>query len=302
MSPFPGTRLLLPGLAALVFGLALALGLAAPAFAASSTTVEGVYALDGIKQQVAGTLIATEAGSSTDLKLDVSFRRTAEKNPLKRYDSELSKEMHIIAVSDDLSTMLHHHVGHVIDGHGQDRIRFPAPGLYHIYVDAAPKTIGQQVLRFDLAVGGEAAAPMTSRPLGAPETEVTQGLYTLAFDRLDLPAGQPAMLELSITEHGKPARDLHPYLGVPAHAVLVGAESLDYIHIHPMAQNEMHEPPMAGMQGMMTGHEHETAVVESEPSHLRFHLQVPKPGAYRLWLQFIGGRTLYTVPFVLVAK
>ena len=270
------------------------LGLGGRASAASST-IEGVYALDGVKQQVAGELVATPMGTSTDLKLDISFRRMQEKNALKRYETELTKEMHVIAVSDDLTIMLHHHVAHVIDGHGQDRMRFPRPGLYHIYVDAAPKTIGQQVMRFDLTIGDDPATPLISRPLGMPVTEVTQGLYTLDFDRLGIKAGEPAMLTLRITELGKPAHDLQPFLGVGAHIVLIGAETLDYLHVHPMEADD--HPMEMGGQSTAIGNDE-----KPDPSVLKFHIMASKPGPYRLWVQFIGGRTVYTVPFVAVVK
>jgi hypothetical protein len=275
--------------------------------AAASTVVEGVFALIGGKQQVAGELVATPASTPTDLKLDISFHRVAETNALKRYDTELNRQMHVIAISDDLGVFMHHHVTHVVDGHGQVRMAFPQPGLYHIFVDAAPKTIGQQVLRFDLTVGDDPVTPMISRPLGTPETSAKSGLYTLDFDQLDLKAGQPGQLTLHITEYGKPARDLHDYLGVPAHIVLVGAETLAYAHVHPLGAD------MAGM-GTMAMDKHDDA--ESDASDmsmpggdtpiaspdLTLHVPPLPAGPYKLWVQFMGGRTLYTVPFVAVVR
>lgn len=268
----------------------------APVFAA--TTVEGVFALIGGTQQVAGELTATPAATSTDLKLDISLHRVAEKNALKRYDSEMNRQMHVIAISDDLSVFMHHHVAHVIDGHGQVRMVFPAPGLYHIFVDAAPKTIGQQVLRFDLTVGDEPVTPLISRSVGAPETTARSGLYTVTFDRLDLAAGEPTRLALHIAEHGKPAQDLHAYLGVAAHIVLIGTESMRYAHVHPLAD-------MAGME--MPKHDGADTAMPADddrpvPADLTLHVPPLPPGSYKLWVQFIGGRTLYTVPFVAVVK
>ena len=291
-------RCWLPAALALLFA-------AGPAQAA--TTIEGVFALIGGKQQVAGELVATPAATPNDLKLDISFHRVAETNALKRYDTELNRQMHVIAISDDLSVFMHHHVAHVIDGHGQVRMVFPQPGLYHIYVDAAPKTIGQQVLRFDLTVGDDPATPLLSRPLGTPETSGKSGLYTLDFDQLDLKAGQASQLILHISEHGKPARDLHEYLGVPAHIVLIGAQSLAYAHVHPLGGD------MAGMK--MDSHDEGGAEHDStpdmsmppgddppSPSDLTLHVPALPAGPYKLWVQFMGGRTLYTVPFVAVVK
>jgi len=273
--------------------------LAMPARAA--TTIDGVFALIGGKQQVAGELVATPAATPTDLKLDISFHRVAETNALKRYDTELNRQMHVIAISDDLSVFLHHHVSHVIDGHGQVRMMFPAPGLYHIFVDAAPKTIGQQVLRFDLNVGDDPATPLISRPLGMPEILAKSGLYTVQFDRLDLKSGEASQLVLHISEHGKPAKDLHEFLGVPAHVVVIGAESLDYAHVHPMAAD------MGGMaMAKHDGAEPEMPAPEDDdqpvPADLTLHVPALPAGPYKLWVQFMGGRTLYTVPFVAVVK
>jgi hypothetical protein len=282
---------------------ALALAFAAGQ-AEAATTIDGVFALIGGKQQVAGELVATPASTPNDLKLDISFHRVAETNALKRYDTELSQQMHVIAISDDLGVFMHHHVAHVIDGHGQVRMVFPQPGLYHIYVDAAPKTIGQQVLRFDLTVGDDPATPLMSRPLGTPETSAKSGLYTLDFDHLDLKAGQSSQLTLHISEHGKPARDLHNYLGVPAHIVLIDAESLGYAHVHPLGGD------VAGMK--MDAHDEGGADMSDmsmppgddppSPSDLTLHVPALPAGPYKLWVQFMGGRTLYTVPFVAVVK
>ena len=272
--------------------------------AAASTTVEGVFALIDGKQQVAGELVATPASSPTDLKLDISFHRVAETNALKRYDTELNRQMHVIAISDDLGVFMHHHVAHVIDGHGQVRMMFPQPGLYHIFVDAAPTTIGQQVMRFDLTIGDDPAAPLISRPLGAPVTRARSGLYTVDFDQLDLRAGQSNELTLHIAEHGRPAQDLHNFLGVPAHIVLIGADSLAYAHVHPMAAD------MPGMamdkreEGEDAGPDMSMPPSDAPPAPADLTLHVPPlpAGRYKLWVQFLGGRTLYTVPFAAVVK
>jgi|HubBroStandDraft_1064217.scaffolds.fasta_scaffold00266_13 hypothetical protein len=285
-----------PWLVAVLAAVLWALCPAQPATAAT-TTVEGVFALIGGTQQVAGELVATPAARPTDLKLDISFHRTAEKNALKRYDTELNRQMHVIAISDDLGVFMHHHVAHVIDGHGQVRIVFPAAGLYHIFVDAAPKTIGQQVLRFDLTVGEEPVPPLISRPLGAPETTARSGLYTVRFDRLDLAAGETSELELHISEHGKPAKDLHDYLGVAAHVVLVGAQTLTYAHIHPMAG-----PDMAIHDGAEPAMPMEESESQTAPADVTLHLPPLPAGPYKFWVQFLGGRTLYTVPFVALVK
>jgi hypothetical protein len=273
--------------------------------ARAATTVDGIFALIGGKQEVAGELVATPAATPTDLKLDISFHRVAETNALKRYDTELNRQMHVIAISDDLNVFMHHHVAHVIDGHGQLRMTFPQPGLYHIFVDAALKTIGQQVMRFDLNVGADQVTPLASRPLGMPDPSVKSGLYTVVFEQLALKADEPNQLKLHVSEYGKPAKDLHAYLGVAAHVVMIGAESLGYAHSHAVIDMTM---DMSGMAMEKHSGVEPAGAPEPEsdgepvPADLTLHVPALPAGSYKLWVQFIGGRTLHTVPFVATVK
>ena len=272
----------------ILVGLVAAL-VAGPANA--TTTITGQNALAGTDAKVTGTLTAIPAGQPTDLKLDVVLSQPGQPKPVTKYDADLGKAMHVIAISEDMTVFIHHHVDHVIDGHGQVRIRFPKAALYHIYVDAMPHTLGQQVQRFDLPVGdAPAAAPLKLTP-GMLSAE--SGPYQVTFDTLDLNAGEPSMLTLHIAENGKPAKDLKPFLGVGAHVVLISADSLDYVHVHPMGMDEMtggHGHEMAGMPGM--------AMPAAISPDMMLHVAVPKPGLYKLWVQFDGGRSLYTLPFV----
>ena len=266
--------------------------------AEASTVIQGQNALAGTEAKITGTLTAMPAGQPTDLKLEVRLNQNGQAKPITKYDSDLGKAMHVIAISEDFSVFIHHHVDHVIDGNGQVRIRFPKPALYHIYVDAMPHGLGQQVLRFDLPVGDAPAAPPLKLEPGILSAE--SGPFQVTFDSLDLVAGEPSMLTLHIAENGKPAKDLKPFLGVGAHVVLIAADGLDYIHVHPMA---------LGAMGAMGGHEHDMpgmAMAHDPPPpaispDMMLHVAVPKPGLYKLWVQFDGGRTLYTLPFVAAA-
>jgi len=265
-----------------LFGLVAAVTASA---ADATTVIQGQNALAGAQPKVTGTLTAIAAGLPTDLKLDVVLTQPGQPKPVTKYDADLGKAMHIIAISEDLTVFIHHHVDHVIDGHGQVRIRFPKPALYHIYVDSMPHTLGQQVQRFDLTVGD---APAALPPKLVPGMlSADSGPYQVTFDTLDLNAGEPSMLTLHIAENGKPAKDLKPFLGVGAHVVLISADSLDYVHVHPMAM------AMDEMTGMPA-----SAIPTPISPDMMLHVAVPKPGLYKLWVQFDGGRSLYTLPFV----
>ncbi|HEV2678144.1 MAG TPA: hypothetical protein VGV37_26695 [Aliidongia sp.] len=276
----------------------VALVLTDPADAA--TVIQGQNALTGTTSKVTGTLTAMPAGQPTDLRLDIRLMQTGQTKPVTKYDPDLGKAMHVIAISEDFSVFIHHHVDHVIDGNGQVRIRFPKPALYHIYVDAMPHTLGQQVLRFELPVGDAPAAPPLKLSPGILAAD--SGPFQVTFDSLDLVAGEPSMLTLHIAENGKPAKDLKPFLGVGAHVVLIAADGLDYVHVHPMAASAMaggRDMASHEMPGMAMPHEPSAAAISPD---MMLHVAVPKPGLYKLWVQFDGGRTLYTVPFVAAAR
>ena len=259
--------------------LATAVLIAGAAGARAADAIPGTPALAGAEAKVGGTLTATLApsGGPLALDLDIALTRAGSGEPVRRYEPELSKEMHVITVDDTLTSFVHEHVGHVPkDGHARLTVTFPTPGLWHVYVDTVPKGLGQQVLRFDLPVG-QARAERRSPALTSPQTTAQAGPYRLSFDTLELKAGEMSMLQLRILKDGKPARDPQPYLGVPAHLVMIGADDLAYVHAHPMGGAD-------------------------SPAELAIHVAPQRAEAYALWVQFRGGGKLYTVPFVAEAR
>ena len=130
--------------------------------------------------------------------------------PATRYEVELSKRLHLIAISDDGRTFLHEHAERPgADGHFRVPMRFPRGGVWHLYADAVPVGLGQQVMRFGLDQGGDAPGPRPGslQPTGL---EGAGGRYAVKFDALDLRAGEDAQLRLQILRDGRPALDPAP--------------------------------------------------------------------------------------------
>jgi hypothetical protein len=286
----------------LLFGAALLLG-AAAAFA-DSRPMDGVNAIPGVQTKLAGKLVAAPDKNGSEA-LDFVFMRAGESKPILKYDIELTKRLHVIAISDDFKTFLHEHVIRVVkDGHFRLIMAFPHPGLYHVYADSTPTGMGQQVLRFDLPVGTAQASRQPS-DLIATGLEGNDGRYSAKFDALDLVAGKESLLSLHITKSGRPASDLHPFLGVAAHAVFIDTGDLSYTHVHASASSDKtaagHKAHgMSGMDDMDMGHA--TPASAKFGPDLSLHVVPPKAGAYKLWVQFIGGEKVRTVPFVVTAK
>ncbi len=295
-----------PRLSVTVFWFLAVILWSIPDPARAATPIVGESAVPGTVPGVVGEMTAVPAGMETDVKLDITFRRPKETNPLKKYHEDLGQQMHIIAVSDDFKTFIHRHVTHMVGGHGQVRIRFPKPGHYSIYADAIPYTLARQVVRFALTVGtGVADDPVHDDPPTAANGAVTMGPYRITLDRFDLAANAPTAITAHILENDKPAKDLRPYLGVQAHAILIATDDLSYTHAHagsqsPQSEKMVGEAADHGDHGDHAGHGSLPDDTPVSPD-LTFSVTVPHPGTYRLFVQFDGRRMIYTVPFTLTA-
>lgn len=314
----------------------LALG-CSPAVLAQEA-VQGVFALPGAEAAVSGEMEVRDTGPLTR-ELQFSYADVATSEPVTGFDLELTQELHVLAVDAGLSTLIHRHVEHAdADGRFTVELPFPEAGRYHVFTDAVPTGLGQQVLRFDLEVGegGPAAAGGMSREpvsIDAGPIEARSGAYTVTLDASELQPGTESTLSLLVEKNGAPADDITPYLGVAAHAVLIRAEDLAYVHAHAMADGEAggheghggghgndtapaaehgaghHSAPASGHgHADASGHgtdthgghgDHGTASAEAVNPEMTVHVTLPAPGDYALWIEFTGGGDVVTVPFAL---
>ena len=283
----------------LVLALALALTGAAP------SGLAGHFALATGAPRTAARLVASPvANDALARRLDIAY--TAGGNVVRRYDVDMTKLLHLIVVDDEFRSFAHVHPPLAPSGHFTIEHRFPHPGLYHVYADAAPAQIGQQVFRFDLPVGDARAAG--ARDVTPTGRNVAAGPYRVALDSTSLRAAGESVLRVRVTKNGKLANDLHPYLGALAHAVFLDAASLAYVHVHPLppgggaaVSGTARGHDMPGMPGMTMDAPALPPGATSSPVML-LHVAVARPGTYKLWLQFRGGSGLYVAPFVVRAS
>jgi hypothetical protein len=244
---------------------------------ATATRLDGVFALQGKMAQTSASLATSPVGNDPlARKMDIVLTENGSHVPIRAYDLDMTKLMHVIIVSDDFILFLHVHPVLQNNGHFVLEQRFPFPGLYHIYADAQPHGIGQQVFRFDVPIGS--FQPAERRGMGEMNTTARVGGYTVTLSTNTLYTNTETMISVQISKHGKPATDLHSYLGAPAHAVFLNAEDLSYVHVHPMPD------PMG------------------TPGSMMLHVTLNEPGPYKLWLQFRGGTQLIVAPFVIVTR
>jgi hypothetical protein len=221
-------------------------------------------------------------------------------HPIVNYGVEMTKKLHVVLVSKDFVTFVHLHpvLGH--DGLFRIDQQFPATGVYYLYADGEPNDGDHQVFRFTLNVGTPGVAKPPDLTV-LPGMEVTVGPYRVNLSKGVLRTDSTDMIDVKILKGGSPAKDLHPYLGAPAHAVFLNSADLSYVHVHPTRMGAMVN--MAAMtpneMRKMTADVPDSA---SSPPEMMIYVSVKEAGIYKLWLQFRGGNQLYVAPFVLIAN
>lgn len=307
---------------------------ASPALLAQDETVEGVFALPDTDQAVTGHLAVTETGPLTR-QIELTYASLASGEQINNFDVELTQQLHILATDAKLTHLIHEHADVVgADGSFIAELEFPEAGLYHIYTDAVPTDLGQQVLRFDVMVGEATEGVDEPAPVGRALSDgalvSSDGPYSVTLDGAQLRPGAESAVSLLVEKDGVPADDLEPYLGVSAHAVFISAEDLAYVHAHAMGagDTEAHGThgagPAAPADEASGAHQHgaaptpETAHTDhGTPSHADGHgghhgppatridpemslvVTPPAAGTYALWVEFIGGDEIRTVPFTI---
>ncbi len=249
----------------------------------------GKWALHGSRAQIVSRLYGRPKSAGTDL--DIVQYRIGSSAPIVRYTIEQTKLMHLILVRDDFREFAHVHP-RFSRGHFIVPITIAQGHRYYVYADSTPDGMPQQVFRFQIGAGTQPALLQTVLAPSARDAVV--GPYNVRLSTTRLVANRPQTLHAVVSRNGVPAADLEPYLGAAAHVVMINTSDLTYFHIHPM--------DAASAAGMNMDHM-KMAVPASLSGKMK--LAVPPLGshaAYKLWLQFKGGGTVYAAPFTIVAQ
>jgi hypothetical protein len=147
----------------------------------------------------------------------LSFRITRDGKPVRDFDVEHTKRMHVIVVRRDLTGFQHLHPTMRPDGTWSVPLTLPAPGTYRVYADFAidgePHTLAA-----DLTADGE----VRSQTLPPASNTATVDGMTVTRKGLDF----------SVTRGGKPVA-LQDYLGAKGHLVALRQGDLAFLHVHP---------------------------------------------------------------------
>jgi len=276
----------------LAFALASAGAIGLARGSAGPAEQRGVFALLGGRPQIVSEFWAVHgAGLTATLKIR-QFQLDGT-TPIRNYDVDMQRLMHLIIVRDDFAAFAHLHPSFDTTTGTFAQSFTKAPNhRYFVYADTVPLGIGQQVFRFAIeSDGAPAASPktFTASPAG-----VTVAPYTLVLSSTTLTANQPQSVGLTVLKAGQPARDLGTYLGAAAHAVFINTSTLAYVHVHPMVR---------GAGGAAMDMQMNLATSGQAGPLMQMDLPPLPAGTYKAWIQFRGANdVIYTVPFTIRAR
>jgi hypothetical protein len=211
-------------------------------------------------------LVADTDGFAPGREREFRFRIVDHDGATVRdFELEHEKRLHLIVVRRDLTRYVHVHPVEHADGSWTVPLRFRDPGTYRVFADFTATGAERTTLGTDVTVPGTAAA----EPLPVPVPHGSADGYdvTLASKPGD---GEERALAFTVTRNGAPVQ-VEPYLGADGHLVVLRQGDLAYLHAHTEG--------------------------ESDGGPIRFMVEYPSAGSYRMFLQFKHEGRVHTVAF-----
>ena len=187
--------------------------------------------------------------------------------PVRRFDVEHTKRMHLIVVRRDMTGFQHVHPTMQADGTWTTPVTLAEPGSYRVFADFAHDG-ENQTLAGDLNVDGPADWQALPRPADFARTGDGYDVRLIGGGST---AGSERELAFSVTRGGSPV-DVEEYLGADGHLVALREGDLAFLHVHPMER-------------------------EAGSGTIRFMTEFPNAGSYRLFLQFKHEGRVHTAAF-----
>jgi hypothetical protein len=256
-------------------------------------------AVRGLSAQAGGLRLELDDGAAPRGETErLEFRiLDASGKPVKDFQVEHTKRLHLIVVRRDMVGFQHLHPTLAKDGTWSTPLTLPRAGTYRVFADFK-RDDRSQTLAENLTVAG--AAP--SRPLPAPaDVAHTADGYEVHMDGVRSQPGKSSELLFEVSRGGEPVA-VEPYLGARGHLVALREGDLAYLHVHPFEGGHGE----AGADHGEAGADHGAAGTDpgdhaeappAQPSPISFHTEFPSAARYRLFLQFKARGEVHTAEF-----
>lgn len=178
------------------------------------------------------------------------------------------KLFHLFLVSQDLNWFAHEHPVLGKDGVFRYTAIFPKPGMYRLLSDFYPQGGTPQLLTRTVIVPGAPLAPLGVKL--QPDVAPRKG-DNMSVELTTDPPQPIAGMKTLLFFHVDPADGLEPYLGAWGHMLAASEDLIDTTHTHPF-------------------------LADGGP-RIQFNMIFPRPGVYRVWVQFQRKGIVNTVKF-----
>ena len=252
-------------------------------------------------------------GNTLDLKIG-SYNAGPLRQWKTRHNDDLLPDhghlMHLYAIREPgMDAVFHLHPALVEPGDLRTTLPSMPAGDYRLYADIVHATGFPETLTTTLTIPPDLpAAPLDAEDASAAPPSLSAGDlgplcklpdgYTMIWDK---PAALTADTAYAFRFHllnaaGKPATDVHPYLGMAGHAAFVKADGTTFAHTHPEGSAAM--PAMMLANGGDTGMSAMSGSgPEAIPPTVEFPYGFPSSGRYRIFIQMKHGHTVETGVF-----
>jgi hypothetical protein len=231
---------------------------------------------------------APSPGRAARLRLTVRDPDTGE--IVRSFSVVHEKIFHLFIVSQDLEHYAHLHPEQEADGSFVIDVTLPRDGYYKVYSDFLPVGGTPQVIPRPLVTRGFTGDLASSAARLVADRTLKKSVAGMSIE-LELPgdglvAGRDEKFVYRVTDAstGAPVSDIEPYLGAWGHSLVMSADTLDFVHAHPI---ELLPEANAAATGGPT---------------LTFKAVLPKPGNYRVWTQVKRRGEVSTVVFTLAVS
>jgi hypothetical protein len=222
---------------------------------------------------------APRAGRPETLRFVI--RNPHDDRTVRAFTMVHDRNLHLFVISHDLEFFAHLHPELSAGGTFAQSVTLPKPGAYRLIADVEPTGAAPQVLQKSIVTAGYRGS---LRPAAAPAADVSDktvdGLR-IALIAADPVAGREQLVTFEVDDAatGQPVENLEPFLGAPAHLLIVSSD----------LQTAMHSHPVVGLSS-------------TAGPRIAFQVLFPRAGAYRMWVQVQRHNRVSSAAFTVYAS
>jgi len=209
-----------------------------------------------------------------------------------------------------LDRIWHLHPNRQVDGSFVAALPSLEPGSYSVFADIVDKSGFPWTLVGSIDLPQISGTPLTGDDSGGQAPALTSSSDSTIDvlndgtrvvwhrDSVPIRANAPMILRFEVQDqNGKPATDVENYMGMAAHAEIMSSDLQVFAHIHPSGSVPMASLMMASTSSSdsMAGMDMNSAQAISPELSMPYGF--PKPGHYRIFLQFKRANKIETAHF-----